>query len=189
MIGPDAGVDIGLRGGETLGLGGGMRYQVLHTPGHTAGHLSLWSPERRLLIMQDAVLWRGVRDRRGDVPSPPPYYDVAAYVDTVQRLHALDPEWLLTAHYPAMRGAETAAFLATSLEFVEQLDRAVMDAVQEAGRPLTQSAVIEAVDARLGPFATRIQSIGPTLAHLQRHVLGGRPRVGTDGSGRTWELA
>ncbi len=45
MIGPDAPVHIGLCGGETLGLGNGTRWEVLHTPGHTAGHLSLWDPK------------------------------------------------------------------------------------------------------------------------------------------------
>lgn len=187
MIGVDTLVDVGLRGDESLGLGGGMHVEVLHTPGHTAGHLSVWDPERRLLIMQDAVLGSGIPDSRGEILSPPPYYDVAAYVDTVQRLRALDPEWLLTAHYPIMRGAEIPEFLAASLAFVEQLDRAVLDTVDQACRPLTLSAVIDEVDARLGPFATQIQWIGPTLAHLQRHVPSGRLRVRVDNSSRVWE--
>ena len=187
MIGADTPVEIGLRGNETLGLGDGMRYQILHTPGHTAGHLSIWNPERRLLIVQDAVLWRGVPDRGGEVPSPPPYYDAGAYVQTLRRLRALEPEWLLTAHYPVVHGAAVDEFFATSLAFVEKVDQAVLEAVQQARGPLSLRAVIDAVDDCLGPFAMRIQWIGPVLAQLRQHVTEGQLRMQTGGESQTWE--
>lgn len=187
MIGADTPVTIGLRGGETLSLGDGVRYQILHTPGHTAGHLSLWDPERCVLIVQDAVLWRGMPDRSGQVPSPPPYYDVESYLATLRRLRMLAPEWLLTAHYPILRGAAVDQFLAISLEFVEKVDLAVLESVRAASRPLGLKAVIEAVDARLGPFAVQMQWIGSVLAHLQRHLAQGYLRQDMDGDHRSWQ--
>src|SRR5215831_12673009 len=63
MIGADTPINIGLRGGEVITISDGCTYSVIHTPGHTPGHLSLWDVERRVLIIQDAVLWRGVPDR------------------------------------------------------------------------------------------------------------------------------
>jgi glyoxylase-like metal-dependent hydrolase (beta-lactamase superfamily II) len=189
MIGEDTPVHLGLRGGETLRVDGGTRWEVLRTPGHTPGHLSLWEPERRVLIVQDAVLGRGVPDRRGQMPSPPPYYDVASYTDTIRRLQALQPEWLLTAHYSVLWGEAAAEFLIASLDFVERMDAALLDIMYSARRPLTLSAVIAAVDARLGPFAMRIQWIGPTLAHLGRHVADGLLRLSAVGAHRAWEAA
>lgn len=189
MIGADTPVDVGLRGGETLGLGDGTRWEILHTPGHTAGHLSLWDPNRRVLIMQDAVLWHGVPNRQGEVPSPPPYYDVADYMETLQRLQSLEPEWLLTAHYPIMQGAEAAEFFEVSQAFVEKMDATILGVVRDADRPLSLNAVIDGVDARLGPFAMRIQWIGPTLAHLKQHTAEGRLRVNMLEGQRTWEVA
>lgn len=176
VIGPDTPVHLGLRGGESLGLGNGPRWQVLHTPGHTAGHLSLWNPEQRALIIQDAVLGAGQPNRQGQITSPPPYYDVDGYADSIRQLQALPAEWLLTAHYPIMRGPEIADFLAASLEFVDTLDAAVLEALQSAGQPLTLGQIIKAVDARLGPFEVNIQWIGPTLAHLNRYVAQGYAR-------------
>ena len=45
----------GLSGGETLGIAGGI--EVIHTPGHSAGHVSLlWRRDRNVLIAGDAVV-------------------------------------------------------------------------------------------------------------------------------------
>jgi glyoxylase-like metal-dependent hydrolase (beta-lactamase superfamily II) len=186
-IGSDTPVQIGLRGGETIRLEDGVSYEILHTPGHTAGHLALWDPARRVLIAQDAVLGRGVPDRRGTMQSPPPYYDVASYLATITRLQALEPEWLLTAHYPILRRAEAAEFLAASRAFVAQVESAVLEALRAARRPLPLSALIALVNDRLGPFELRIQWAGPVLAHLEQHVAVGRVRMQMAEGGRMWE--
>lgn len=188
MIGPDTPVQIGLRDGETLNVGG-HSWEVLHAPGHTAGHLALWEPERRVLIAQDAVLWRGVPDQAGALPSPPPYYDAESYLATIRRLCDLRPEWLLTAHYPVMRGAAVDTFFAESLAFVERVDAVVLGALRDASQPLALSEVVAALDAALGPFAVRVQWVGPALAHLERHVAAGRLVLLSDGPARRWAAA
>jgi glyoxylase-like metal-dependent hydrolase (beta-lactamase superfamily II) len=186
MIGADTPIDLGLRGGETIRLDARGRWQVLHAPGHSAGHLALWEPGTRVLIAQDAVLWRGVPDRAGLLPSPPPYDNVDSYLTTLRRLRELCPEWLLTAHYPIIRGAEVDAFFAESLAFVERADAVILDAVRAAGRPLTLSDVVAILDVRLGPFAVAIQWVGPALAHLGRHCAAGRLALHSDGAARAW---
>ncbi|MEO7912433.1 MAG: MBL fold metallo-hydrolase [Roseiflexaceae bacterium] len=167
MIGADTPVDLGLRGGETIRLDDRVRWHVLHAAGHSAGHLALWEPRARVLIAQDAVLWCGVPDRAGQLPSPPPYDDVDSYLATLRRLRELNPEWLLTAHYPIIRAAEVDAFFAESLVFVERVDALILDALRAAGQPLMLSDLVAALDAQLGQFAVAIQWVGPTLAHLR----------------------
>ncbi len=44
-----------LRGGEELVIGGD-RWEVVHTPGHSLGHVCLWSPARRVLLSGDHLL-------------------------------------------------------------------------------------------------------------------------------------
>ena len=44
-----------LRGGEELAIGGD-RWEVLHTPGHSLGHVCLYSPARRVLLSGDHLL-------------------------------------------------------------------------------------------------------------------------------------
>jgi glyoxylase-like metal-dependent hydrolase (beta-lactamase superfamily II) len=186
VIGADTPVDLGLRGGETIGLGEGARWQALHAPGHSAGHLALWEPGARVLIAQDAVLWRGVPDRAGRLPSPPPYDDVDSYLATLRRLRELDADLLLTAHYPIIRGTDVDPFFAESLAFVERVDAAVLDILWAAGRPLTLGAVVAALDTRLGPFEVAIQWVGPALTHLARHCAAGRLAVQIEAGVRAW---
>ncbi len=50
---PKAQVDVLLEDGEELPLYGGVR--VIHTPGHTPGHISLYFPRHRALISGDAM--------------------------------------------------------------------------------------------------------------------------------------
>lgn len=186
MIGADTPVDLGLRGGETIRLDARARWHVLHAPGHSAGHLALWEPGTRVLIAQDAVLWRGVPDRTGLLASPPPYDDVDSYLATLQRLRELGPKWLLTAHYPIIRSTEVDVFFAESLAFVERADAVILNAVRAADRPLTLSDVVATLDARLGPFAVAIQWVGPALAHLGRHCVAGRLALYSGGTARAW---
>jgi glyoxylase-like metal-dependent hydrolase (beta-lactamase superfamily II) len=165
QLGGDAPVDMGLRGGETLRLGRSWRVEVLALPGHTPGHLGLWDPRSGTAIIIDAVLADGVCDRAGRRLIPPRYYATADYEATIRRLRALDPELLLTAHYPVMERAAARAFLERSLIFVH----AVRDAVRAGVRagmtelwPLTQ-----AVDAAVGPFPALTHELGASVrAHL-----------------------
>lgn len=89
-------------------------------------------------------------DRAGQLLIPPRIYDIDAYGETIRRVHALDPDLLLTAHFPVMRGAEAAGFLERSLAFVDDLEEAV-DAAR--GEGLTDLwDITRQVDKRLGPY-------------------------------------
>src|SRR5262249_46809399 len=104
----------------------------------------LWDPRSRSAIVIDAVLDRGIRDRAGTLLIPPRIYDTVAYGVTIERIAALHPDRLLTAHFPV--GEDPAAFLARS--------RAFNDDVAAAGREGDGDlrALTAHVNARLGPY-------------------------------------
>jgi glyoxylase-like metal-dependent hydrolase (beta-lactamase superfamily II) len=149
--GGDAPIDTGLRGGETIRLGDGRRVELLHLPGHTRGHLGIWDPRSRAAIVIDAVLERGIYARDGTtLLIPPRVYDLVAYRETIRRIRALEPDLLLTAHYPVMDGPAARAFLDRSLEFTLEVEAAVREELRAGTTdlwPLTQR-----LDERFGPY-------------------------------------
>lgn len=89
-------VDRLLCGGEVLDTGG-VTWQVLHTPGHTLGHLSLYAPRERVLILGDAV-------HLGDVGWLNPYREgvnaLGRSLETLERLSLLDVRVAYSGHGP-----------------------------------------------------------------------------------------
>jgi hydroxyacylglutathione hydrolase len=51
--------DLELADGDELKIGK-LRFQVLHTPGHTPGHVSFYEPEEKVLFDGDVLFHRGV---------------------------------------------------------------------------------------------------------------------------------
>jgi glyoxylase-like metal-dependent hydrolase (beta-lactamase superfamily II) len=157
QLGGDSPIDLGMRGGETIRLEAGSRLEVLHLPGHTYGHIGLWDPQHRVAIVVDAVLYDGVYDRAGTKLIPPRYYDAAAYRETIQRVRALEPDLLLTAHYDPMSRRQAIEFCERSLRYVDAVD-SIVRAGREDGEVRLRE-VTDRVNAELGPypeFATEI---------------------------------
>lgn len=87
-------------------------WQWLHTPGHTAGHVSLFREADRALIAGDAfvtvrqdALYK-VLTQHCEITGPPRYFtdDWGAARDSVRKLAALRPDAVLTGHGRAVRG-------------------------------------------------------------------------------------
>ena len=86
-------VDIQLEGDEVLSPLGGLR--VIHTPGHTPGSISLFSPQNKLLIVGDAL-----NNRRRSPRLPPKLVstDLTQAIDSVRRIAQLDFDILCFGH-------------------------------------------------------------------------------------------
>jgi glyoxylase-like metal-dependent hydrolase (beta-lactamase superfamily II) len=102
---------------EMLPAGGAVpglpEWRWIHTPGHTAGHLSLFRERDRTLIAGDAVTTTkqesltAVATQRRELHGPPAYFthDWNAAGMSVQRLAALNPEVLASGHGEPLSGA------------------------------------------------------------------------------------
>ena len=150
QLGGDAPVDLGLQGGETIRVAAGRRYEVLHLPGHTPGHIGLWDAETRVAIIIDAALYDGIYDRCGNRLIPPRYYDSEAYRRTIRLIRGLEPELLLTAHFPPMGSAEARSFCDRSLEHVDAVEAIVRE--QRSAGLTDLRRLTDQVNRQLGPY-------------------------------------
>ena len=99
-----------LVGGERF-TAGGRGWEVVHTPGHSPGHVCLWSAQDRLLCSGDHLL---------QVVSPPVTFErgfdrdpLGSYLDSLDTVRALEPALVLPGHgAPFADGARRAAALA-----------------------------------------------------------------------------
>lgn len=109
--GPGHPVARALREGDEVG-----GFTVLDTPGHSAGHISLWREHDRTLICGDVFTNMDVVTTRRGLHEPKPYFtpDPAANRASMRRLAALEPELVCFGHGPPLRDpARLRAFVAS----------------------------------------------------------------------------
>ena len=86
-------------GDEDVVRVGNLNVTALHTPGHSADHLSFWLDADRVLFTGDLVLGRG------SSMVTFPEGDVAAYLRSLERLEALQPRMLFPGHWDPVTDA------------------------------------------------------------------------------------
>jgi glyoxylase-like metal-dependent hydrolase (beta-lactamase superfamily II) len=103
---------------------GDADWEVISTPGHTPGHLSLWQPEERLLVVGDTLSDYDVGwvNRALDGPLA-----ARTAVGSLQRMADLQPRFVLPGHgpIPADPGAAIASALRRAQRLVDDPDGAV----------------------------------------------------------------
>lgn len=108
-------------------------WRWIHTPGHTAGHVSLFRDADRCLIAGDAFVTTkqeslyAVATQEEDVQGPPAYFtpDWTAARASVEKLAALQPAIAATGHGTPMRGEALASGLD---RLVREFDRIAVPA-------------------------------------------------------------
>lgn len=111
-------------GARALPAGGNVpflpQWRWVHTPGHTAGHVSLWRENDRSLIVGDAFVTTHQETVRGAlrlsptaVQGPPAYYtpNWEAAREAVRALAVLEPDLAAAGHGHPMAGPDLAASL------------------------------------------------------------------------------
>jgi len=98
MVGGPVRVSRVLQDGDVLDLGSGLSIEVLHTPGHSLGSISLWLPIEGLLFSADAV----------PIPGEMPIFDDATIsIASIERLKAIEGIRALLAAWDEPRRDES----------------------------------------------------------------------------------
>ena len=148
-------LDMTLIGGEQIRLGPDWVVEVVHTPGHTWGHLAIFDPRSRTLIAGEAAMWNAILGDDWQPAMPPTYCYVDTYLATQARLLAMEIDLLSSAHWPLQRGAQVAEYVSEGRNFVLLVERKLLEFAQRTGG-FTLRAAVETLGPTLGswPAAT-----------------------------------
>ncbi|NQU25326.1 MAG: MBL fold metallo-hydrolase [Candidatus Nealsonbacteria bacterium] len=130
-------VDRSVKQGDRIELDG-FAFEVLETPGHSDCSLSLYEPDRKILFISDAT---GYYMPKHECWWPNYFVDYGTYVDSMQRLAALDTEILCLGHHAAITGADAVqAYFRDVIAATESLHQEI---VEEVGTGKTVREVAE----------------------------------------------
>jgi glyoxylase-like metal-dependent hydrolase (beta-lactamase superfamily II) len=164
-------VEVTFRGGERLRLSPDWQVELIHTPGHSRGHLAILDPKNRALYGADAIHGTSIPDLAGKAVMSPTYLYVEPYLDTIRLIENLGLDLLTTCHWPIARGEEIATFCAESRSLVEQADRLLLEAIEGSGGDgVSMRELCEQVGPALGdwPEAANIDCCYIFSGHLAR---------------------
>lgn len=146
---------------------GNLNITALHTPGHSADHLSFWLPADRALFTGDLVLGRG------SSMVTFPEGDVAAYLRSLTRLALLNPAILFPGHWDPV----TEAVPKLEEYRAHRLDREAQLRAALAQGPATLGELTRRVyGSDLGEELTLAAEM-TARAHLQKLVDEGAARI------------
>jgi len=148
-----------LRGGEHIPIGG-TDWEIIHTPGHSYGHICLWSQARQALLSGDHLLpgvTPPVTFERGFDADP-----LRSYLTSLQDIADRSPQWVLPGHghpFPdALRRIE-----AISRNKTRRL-QAVRQAIED--EPCTITEIADRLFTRTMLGFQRNFALSETLAHV-----------------------
>jgi glyoxylase-like metal-dependent hydrolase (beta-lactamase superfamily II) len=172
-------IDLTWRGGETLRLSKDWIIEIHHVPGHSQGHLAVFDPRSRTVLIGDAVHGAVYRDTCGAAALCPTYEHIATYLLTISYLRGLKADTLAGCHWPIKRGSEVDAFLDESQGFVELAERVVLAELKQHSAGATLLELIQALGPRLGEWPRQVdhELKYALAAHLDRLVELGKVRV------------
>ena len=157
--------------GETVAVGP-YDCEVLHTPGHSHQHMSLYHEPSGVMLSGDIV------STNGHFMYGPIHWDIDEYRTGLRRIRERNPDLLLPGHGDPMD--DPADRVTDALEKVDSAERAVLRVVRERGPLAAGEIATEALGATelTVEFLSRVASVYAIYLAKQGHVeIERRPHV------------
>ena len=171
--------DITLREGKKISLEP-FEFKILLTPGHSAGHICLYEPNRKLLFSGDHILPEitphiGLHPQSGENP-------LEAYLASLKQMMKLEVTMAFPGHGPAFSGVRQ--IIEGTLRHHEQRSKIILKALQDNTKTAYQVAteIPWLSDVKPGSFQNlnvfdQRLAIMETLAHIELHSKEGKVQL------------
>ena len=158
-------IDLPLEDGLTVPLGPGLTCRVIATPGHTRDSLSFYLPELKALITGEAA---GVFDKNFHI-HPEFTSSYVDYLQSLQKLAALDIEIIMMSHFFTLTGADARDYIKKSLTATMLYKERIAGCLQEFGGDRT--AVVKKIyQEDFVDTGAVLQDARPYLINLEAKV-------------------
>ncbi len=179
-------ITVSLDESDTLRLAG-CDWQVLHTPGHAAGLICLYDPQRRTLVSSDHLL-ADISSNPVVEPPPPGHTErlrsLVLYEASLQRVAAMDIAQALPSHGPIVH--DVAGLVRQRLEFHERRLERVLDAIGNGAR--TTWDVTQVLFPDKSPLDTFL-AVSEVIGHLDLLEMRGKIEAKNSDGVLVWDLA
>ena len=181
-------VDIRLEDGDEIELGDRC-WQVVQSPGHCPGIICLFDSRTGTLLATDSL------QAGGTIDGIAIYDDLQAYLESLNRIQALNPQKLIVAHpfrpfyKPLFQGEEVAEFLVAWRDFPSIYDRGLKEILRGQHRPRPLGWITDAMRALHGCYGSRFLTVVTVRAHLDRLTTNGILRQESLGGHLAWMCA
>lgn len=163
-------VDQALADGDEVHVGR-LTLRIVETPGHSAGHVSVFLKEGRVLFSGDNVLGLGTTA----IP-PPPEGDMARYVESLKRMKALGANLICPGHGPLVHQPERK--IQELIDHRHEREQQVLSLLREGKR--TPLEMVRTIYPELDPRLERM-AVGQVLSHLYKLQDEGRVTLRREG--------
>jgi alkyl sulfatase BDS1-like metallo-beta-lactamase superfamily hydrolase len=149
----------------------GLRLELLHAPSETDDEIVVWMPDRKLLQSAEVIqgeAFPNLYTIRGTT-----YRDPVKWYRTIDRLRALEPEYLVPSHGRPVEGkAEIAALLTAYRDAIQFTHDQAVRLINKGHTPDEVAAALPGLPPHLAahPWVTEFYG---TVKHSVRNVYGG----------------
>lgn len=140
-LGESTKVDMELNEGDEV-KAGYSRIKILHTPGHSAGAISLYDEKEKILFVGDSI--------QAGLKHMPFCNDAESYVKTLERFLNLDVRLLLSSHYPPLRKEDAETVINRSLLLVKTVEESILAKLAGCKGPVSLLEIAKFVCNSLG---------------------------------------
>lgn len=142
LAGKETWIDVGLTEDSIINIGGKI-FEIISTPGHTEGSISLINNKDRIIFTGESIFGNGVKDINGKIICPPYYSNAKTYIATLEKISRIDADIFCTSHDGVLKKKEFSSLLKDSKDYFSSVNRFIISFLSKHSKPINSMQIAE----------------------------------------------